>query len=712
MDFTKVSGRSGFNVFWLISVSMVFLLAGLFAYFFMASQQYNHLHLDKLQASIQLHINRRLQNEVNDAIHFIDARYHSAERMIMAESQNEVSQAITLMNRFYAQNRHTMSDVELKRQLIELLRGMRFFDHRGYIFVGDQHGKGLLVPEQPDLEGTSMIDIKDDQGYYFVRQFRQISQSETGRGYVRYRWYPPGERQQMENKIAYIAQFKPYNWFVGGGDYISHIKQDLQQEVIEHLQGIQFGKNGYLSVIDLDGKVIAGQGVQQFVGKPLAELQQPTDRRRIAQLLERVEQGGFMLSAWYQEDGQPAPEQLLYASLFPAWNWAVLAGSYDDPSLELLLQQRAQIDQNDRDSNITLALLIMVLVSIAAVLMRYYVRGFKEVYSHIQNDLEQQSIALNENARALEISKRVVDAAHEGIMITDADNHIIRINESFTRITGYVFDDVKDMNPKILCSSSHPPAFYQAMWQALNTQGEWHGEIWNRRKNGTLYPQALSITIFRNAQGKVENYIGTFTDISQRKAFEEQLEHMAQTDSLTDLPNRRSLSHRLRHELDVLKRHPDRQLGLIFMDLDLFKNINDTFGHGVGDQVLITIARRLNDTVRVIDMVSRVGGDEFIILLGSQPGDMQQTAICLAQRIIQAVSKPLTIADTELQLTTSLGIALAPEHSEDAAQLMEYADLALYRAKEDSSNNYRLFSMRMLEEKLATNVTIEKAISE
>ncbi|RTE67472.1 diguanylate cyclase [Amphritea opalescens] len=700
MDFTKMPSRSGLNLFWLISVLLVFLLAGFFTYFFIANQQYNHTHLDKLQASIQKHINRRLQYEVNDATHFANARYNSAEQVIMTSSQNEVSQALDVMNRFYQQNRRRMSDDELKTQLLELLRGIRFFNGRGYFFVGDQAGKGLLMPTRPELEGKSMIDVKDDQGIYFVRRFRQVSQSAAGRGYVRYRWYSSDERQRMENKIAFVARFEPYNWVIGAGDYVSQIQQDLQQEVIEYLDGIQFGQNGYLSIIDLNGKVIAGKGVEQFIGKTYTQLDNPDDRERIATLLAKVKHDGFIHTGWYRHDGQPDDEQLLYASLFPAWGWIVLAGGYADPSLELLLQQREQMIQNDRESNITLLLLMVVLLSIALVMMRYYARGFRQLFNYFQRNLDQQSITLDENARALEISERIVDAAHEGILITDADNRIIRINQSFTRITGYILEEVKGKDPRILGSTSNSPEFYKTMWQTLISKGQWHGEIWNRRKNGSLYPQALSITSYRNAEGKIENYIGTFTDISQRKAFEEQLEHMAQSDSLTDLPNRRSLSQRLQHELDVLQRHPDHQLGLMFMDLDLFKTINDTYGHGVGDQVLITIARRLNETVRITDMVSRVGGDEFVILLGNEPGEMQPVAMLLAQRIILAVSEPMMVAGIEMQLTTSIGVALAPNDSNDAAGLMECADRALYQAKKEGSNNVKLFDPSMVKDKI------------
>ncbi len=695
MDFTKKIRRAGLYQFWLMFAVFVSVLVSLFGYFFIAGQQDANRHLEDLQESLQLNLNRRLQREVDDAYQFINARYKSAEQVIMTRSQNEVIQAIEVMNSLYQQNHGKIPDAELKKLLLETLRGVRFFNGRGYLFVGDQQGRSLLLPLEPAQENTLMVDLKDDRGNYFVRRFMQVSSSEEGRGYVRYRWYSPGDRSVMRDKIAFIARFEPFNWLVGAGDYVFQIQNDLQQEIIDHLQHIQFGKAGYLAVLDRSGMVIAGKGVKPFVGLNLSQLDNPHDRERIFSLLSRVKAEGFIRADWYQADGQPVDNQLVYARPLPVWDWVIVAAGNADPSLDLLIQQRQAILQSQKQSNITLVLLFTVLLLLAIGMIRYYSRGLWRVFDDYQSNLDEKNVTLSENARSLEISRRIVDAAHEGIMITDAENRIISINASFTRITGYLFSDVKGKNPNILKSSAHDYEFYQMMWSSLETEGEWHGEVWNVRKNGTVYPQALSITSYRNQKGEIENYIGTFTDISQRKAFEEQLEHLAQSDSLTDLPNRRSLSCRLQHELSVLKRHPDRQLGLIFMDLDFFKQINDSYGHGVGDQVLIIIARRLIDTVRSIDMVSRVGGDEFVILLGNQTGEMQQTAISLAERIIAAVAQPLTVAGEPIQLTTSLGIALAPVDSCDDTHLMECADLALYHAKQEGRNNYKLFSLWM-----------------
>lgn len=697
MEFTKKLYKSHMRTLWLIMALIVLSMTALLAYFFTISHQHSEARLNTFQQSIEMQISQRLQSEVLAASGYAEAKYQRAEQVLMARAQDEVLQALEVMEGIYQQNKNIIPDARLKQIMLESLRSVRFFNGRGYYFVGDSQGQSLLLPPQPELEGTSLIDLKDDKGNYFVRRFTQVIASDEGRGYVRYRWYPPGEKQNMQDKITYIARFEPFNWMIGAGDYVFRIQNDLQHDIIEHLQNIQFGEDGYISVLDSKGAIIAGKGVSRLVGKHSSLLESAEDRKRLAAVAYHVGREGFFRSDWYQADGTPVSDQLIYAKPLPMWNWVLLAGAYTDSSVGLLEMQRQAISQQERSDSQQLMAMLGLIMVIALLTMRYFARGFQRVFSGYQTDLDQQNKVLIENARSLEISARIVQAAHEGIMVTDTDNRIISINESFTRITGYERDEVIGKDPKLLKSFRQDSDFYRALWDVLNRKGVWHGEVWNRRKNGSLYPQALSITCLRNDEGNVENYIGTFTDISQRKAFEEQLEHMAQSDSLTDLPNRRTLTARLQHELTIIGRNPGRQLGIIFMDLDNFKPINDTYGHGVGDQVLITIARRLNETVRSIDMVSRVGGDEFVIMLGNQPGDMQQTAIKLAERIIQVVSEPIMIAGESFSLTASLGVSVAPGDSSDESQLLEYADLALYQAKRQGRNNYKQFALWMAE---------------
>lgn len=695
MEFTKKLYKSHIRTLWSVMALIVLSLAALLAYFFTISHQHSEVRLDAFQQSIETQISRRLRSEVLSASGYVEAKYQRAEQVLMTRAQDEVLQALEMMKGLYQQNKDEIPEAQLKQMMLESLRGVRFFNGRGYYFVGDSQGQSLLLPPQPELEGTSLINLKDDSGNYFVRRFTQVLASDEGRGYVRYRWYPPGDKQNMQDKITYIARFEPFNWMIGAGDYVFRIQNDLQHEAIEHLRNIQFGEDGYISVLDSKGHIIAGKGVSRLVGKNTSMLESAEDRDRLTAVSYRIGTEGFFRSDWYQADGTPVRDQLIYAKPLPMWNWVLVAAEYTDSNLRLLEIQRQTISLQERSASFQLMALLGLIIFIGLLTIRYFSRGFQRVFSGYQTNFDSQNKVLIENARSLEISARIVQAAHEGIMVTDADNRIVSINESFTRITGYEREEVLGRNPKFLQSSRQESGFYRELWETLTKEGEWHGEVWNRRKNGSLYPQALSITCYRNSRGEAENYIGTFTDISQRKAFEERLEHMAQSDSLTDLPNRRTLTARLQHELTIIGRNPGRQLGIIFMDLDCFKPINDTYGHGVGDQVLITIARRLNETVRSIDMVSRVGGDEFVIMLGNQPGDMQQTAIKLAERIIQVVSEPIMIAGESFSLTTSLGVSVAPGDSCTDIQLLEYADLALYQAKRQGRNNFKLFALWM-----------------
>lgn len=685
-------------LYWGVFAAVVILLASLAAYFLISSHLQSQSRLEKLQQSVESQIDQRLKIEVNDATRFVLHEYQMSEQILKQEAKDQVRQALAVARGIYGQFHERLPETEVQQLIVEALRDVRFFNGRGYIFIGDADGVSILLPTAPQLEGTSLIDLKDDQGRFFVRRFHEIVNSPAGAGFSRYRWYAPGEQQVMREKITYVEKFKPYNWTFGGGDYLFQIQQDQQRKVLEHLENIHFGRDGYITVLDRKGFVLSGQGVKSFTGMHYSQLYDPQDRESVAALLGAIENEGFLRKDWYSGDGRLQQNQQLYVKPLPVWDWVLLAGAYSDGNLQYLNSERILLDQQQGRANGQLLISLLLVLTVMLIITRYYARWIREAFRVYQHDLDSQHETLLNSARSLQISDRIVEAAHEGIMLTDVDNRIIRINASFTRITGFEFDEVQGRSPGMLSSGHHDSAFYREMWQELQDKGEWHGEIWNRRKNGTLYPQALSITCYRDEAGEVKNYIGTFTDISQRKAIEQELEHMAQSDSLTDLPNRRVLMERIDHELAVVRRHSSRQLAVIYLDLDHFKEINDTYGHGIGDQVLITVARRLNDTVREVDLVSRLGGDEFVVFVAHHDTDELEIAVAhLAERIIDSVAEPFMVAGEELCLTTSLGIAVAPSDSRDKDQLLEFADLALYQAKQQGRNRYQFFALWMAE---------------
>lgn len=293
----------------------------------------------------------------------------------------------------------------------------------------------------------------------------------------------------------------------------------------------------------------------------------------------------------------------------------------------------------------------------------------------------------------LEQAATVFEYSKEGIMVTDANNKIVSVNRSFLEITGYSADEVMGKNPKILSSGLQPPEFYERMWAQIKLTGSWQGEIWDRRKNGEVYPEALTVIQVKNTQGIVINHLAIFTDISERKMAQERIQQLAHYDVLTGLPNRILFNDRLEQAMISAQRNRSR-IALLFLDVDRFKQINDTLGHGMGDKLLKNIGQRLLSCVREQDTVSRQGGDEFVIVL-SDAG--VAGAELVANKILQSILQPYSIEEHEFRITASIGIAIYPDHAQDAENLIKYADVAMYQAKEGGRNCYMSFHPDMNE---------------
>lgn len=297
----------------------------------------------------------------------------------------------------------------------------------------------------------------------------------------------------------------------------------------------------------------------------------------------------------------------------------------------------------------------------------------------------------------------------ESIFITDADNTIMAVNQAFTDTLGYTETEVVGKNPSIL-KSGRDNHVYEDMLQAINSKGEWQGEIWNRSKYGALVPGWLTITRVNDNEERLTNYIGIFTDITDIKRSQERIDHLAHHDALTGLPNRLLFSDRLENAIQLAKRE-SRQLALLFIDLDRFKNINDTLGHPAGDEILQVVAKRLLENVRASDTVARMGGDEYLVLLPDIT-DSEDAAV-VAHGILQALEKPITIESHEIVITCSVGISIYPRDAENITALIKHADTALYRVKEEGRNSYQYYSTDMTDkafEHFALEASLRRAL--
>ncbi|HET9652381.1 MAG TPA: EAL domain-containing protein, partial [Usitatibacter sp.] len=291
------------------------------------------------------------------------------------------------------------------------------------------------------------------------------------------------------------------------------------------------------------------------------------------------------------------------------------------------------------------------------------------------------------------IASDVFDHALEGILVADRDARIVKVNPAFTRTTGYTAEEALGCNPRMLQSGQHDPDFYQAFWTALKTKGEWQGDIWNKRKNGEIYPEWLNISAVRDGNGEIEHYVAIFSDITERKQQEAIITYQAYHDALTGLPNRVLFRDRVDQALAIARRHEVQHVAVMFLDLDRFKFINDSLGHKVGDLLLKEVARRLKDAVRESDTVARLGGDEFTVLLPEIAGI--EGAEAVAEKMLEATRQPYRLGDKDLNVTTSIGIAMFPQDGRDADTLMKNADTAMYHVKAQGRAGYRVYDAEL-----------------
>jgi diguanylate cyclase (GGDEF)-like protein/PAS domain S-box-containing protein len=306
----------------------------------------------------------------------------------------------------------------------------------------------------------------------------------------------------------------------------------------------------------------------------------------------------------------------------------------------------------------------------------------------------------------LRLAASVFENTAEGVVITDPRGRVVEINRAFTDILGYRRDEVIGRNPRMWRSQRHDEQFYRGLWRALLETGQWRGEIWNRRKDGSVFPEWLTISSVLDAGGRLSHYVGVFSDISKIKQSEAQLDHLAHHDALTDLPNRLLLNERLAQAIRHARRQ-GTQLALIFLDLDQFKHINDSLGHPVGDLLLQGAAGRLLGCVREDDTVARIGGDEFVIML--EGIERAEHAALAAQKIIAALSGTFQLDRHAIGISASLGICLFPDDGEDAETLLRNADAAMYKAKAEGRNTYRFYTEQLTRNALE-RVTMENAL--
>ncbi|MCK6436532.1 bifunctional diguanylate cyclase/phosphodiesterase [Rivihabitans pingtungensis] len=646
----------------------------------------------------------------------LDYRRGNAESVLRAEIQQRVDHAVSIAETIYRLNHGHQEEARIKTMVIEALRPLRFFEGRGYYFIDTLDGQCVLLPTSPQLEGSSLWNNQDPTGHYIMRGLVEATQNLQRAGFSRYYWYPPGEKT-MREKIAYARTFAPFNWLIGAGEYVSNIEADQQQAALRQLRGVRFESHGYVAVLSLDGRVLVSPTRPQSEGLLVSQLN-GQERRAVEAVLAQARRGGGLVRyQWHHPDSDALVEKLSYVSVYAPWNWVLVTGVYLDEFDQVMAAEQQAVDGRARNRLLVGAGITLLVLAGALVFSWRFTERMRAMVRQYQARLEQKNQELREHARKLQLAAAVFEGGSEAVVICDADNRILTVNRPFTQITGYAAEDVIGQSPSLFASGYHDAAFYQAMWLRLKQEDQWDGEIWNRRKDGSIFPEWLRIAVVRNAAGAIENYIATFSDISERKHAEEQIRHLAFYDPLTGLPNRRLLLDRLHQALLNSERH-GRHAAVLFIDLDNFKSLNDTQGHDVGDLLLVEVAARLKQCVRETDTVARLGGDEFVVMLENLSVEFAQAvgeAERVATPIIQAMQAPFELAGYRHHSSCSIGVSVFFGCRESVEELLKHADTAMYQAKAAGRGVARFFVPAMqeaLEARLLWESELRRGIAE
>lgn len=781
-------------------------------YFTVASHFSQQAESRRLETELLRQQEALLQAQVQEVGNYLQHVRSRTESVLQQQIQDQVGQALQLLEQLYQLNRKRMPEAELRRLLAESLRPIRFLEGRGYYFIDDLQGNCILLPINPEREGSSLLDNQDDQGTLIMRELLQAVDNPDKAGFARYRWYVNG-RSGMQDKIAYAQVFAPYGWLVGTGEYVFKVEETLQREALARIRALSFGEDGYVAILARDGTPLLSPSRPASEHQPPSALP-PSEQAAIQAILAQAQKGGGMVRYdWVTPGTGKLSRKMSYVQVIPEWNWVLVGGIHLD-QISQTLEEQARRQARELQQSLLGSLLILALAALLALAFSaLYSRWFKGLFQRYQETLAERNQALEASNQQLHFNKFLMDhasdicllldeeerivyanrtaelffqrqqlpgtrmaelglpelgglprqqsveidyqdpagreyaleislapadyqghsyscailrdvslrkeqeahsrlAAHvfesgqEAMLVCDKDNRVMAANHSFTRITGYTQEEMLGRDPMFLKSGRHGPEFYEAIWYALEHELAWSGEIWNRRKDGSFYPAWFNINRITDPQGRTTHYIAAFSDISAQKDSEARVRHLAEHDPLTNLPNRSLLGERLQQAMPLARRDGG-MLAVLCLDLDRFKIINDSLGHGVGDQFLIETALRLHQCIRARDTVSRLGGDEFAVLLTDL--DSADQAALMARRILGHIGAPAQLGNQLLSVTPSIGIALFPGDGDDVETLLKNAEAAMYHAKQQGRNNCQFFTPS-INERFNERLLLEKGL--
>ncbi|WP_151703154.1 cache domain-containing protein [Nitrincola alkalilacustris] len=597
-------------------------------------------------------------------------------------------------------------DQLLKQEALARFRSFRFAES-GYIGLIDEMGYSLLSPNDPTLEGRHFSDMPPIEREAIKSLYEH---AHTGGGFIQYEFSDPGS-DTTYLKTALVNTTTPWGWIMVVTMKDDEMKASLNRELAEHQASL--GKQvwtltGAVTIALIIG--VAASLLFSFWSRNLFA-RYHADNRAFSRALQKSQER-YRLIANNSND-------IIWLIDLPEKTF-----SYISPSvMRLLGYSPDQVLMHPFDNSLTPESLIRFEHQLQQEIAR--VRSGDMAACNFSIELYHPckdgkvlpteavlTLLLDENNQPrqllgvsrditerkrtegqLHLAASVFTHAREGIMITTADGEILDVNETFTRITGFTRDEVLGQNPRLLNSGRQSQEYYRHLWQSLIKTGHWSGEVWNRRKDGEVYAEMLTISAVKDAQGNTTHFVSLFSDITDLKRHEQQLRHIAHYDALTHLPNRILLADRM-HQAMAHTIRQGQLLAVVYLDLDGFKAVNDTHGHQAGDTLLIKVAGRMKEALREGDTLARLGGDEFVAVLVDL--DSQETCIPILDRLLKSASRPIRLDSARVEVSASIGVTFYPKSTSeglatDADQLLREADQAMYQAKMSGKSRYCFF---------------------
>ena len=659
--------------------------------------------------------------EAKERIEKLTSQIEYNQKILIEESRENVKNlvdfAYKIIDDLYTQNRNKSKKV-IVGMIKKRLRNMRFFDDlSGYFYMYYMNGTCVLLPTNPKYEGQNLINIKDAKGIKIVKSAIEILKK-RGKAFESWYWYKPGETQ-MKKKIGYFRVYKPLNIYIGSAFYEEDIIKKAKKIALRIIKNYRYGDKGYIFAYDFKGNTI-NHIKKEFIGKNRINL--VTDNRHIIKEMitgAKLNKEGFFISytASYEPIAHKSAKKISYVKAISDIGWIVGTGFYVDDIRKSALNKYNLIQEKLKKNIKTIIFISSIIIVMFGFIMVIVARKIKKIIDVYESNLLQQ---YNEIINQKKVFQLLFEKSKDGIFL-DSKDKFLDCNEAAVKIfeaknkEELLKQNAMTLSPKFQPDGKLSSDKLVAIFTKAKRYGVYRGEWLAKKLNGSEFWIDMVITVIALNNNTI--YYTVFRDISQRKKIEKELKeneikliYRARHDTLTNLPNRFMFNEIITHEMLKAKRE-DKKIALLFLDFDGFKNINDFYGHDMGDELLVQATKRLKDEIRESDYLFRFGGDEFVFLFSDFKDE--NDILKIAEKLKNSFSEPFLIKGHFLKISVSIGIAVYPDDGTTNEELLRNADIAMYKAKERGKNRYVFFKEEMYKKIIQRHILeedIKKAI--